>query len=85
MHEYREGGGGLPVFVDRQGRRRRWVTYWGLVVALLGVLYVGLLTASLAVEPVRPDQSEPANAPPADGGGPAGGEVRRPAEVDAPE
>ncbi|MBB5788324.1 hypothetical protein [Jiangella mangrovi] len=54
------------------------MTYWGLLVACLGLLYVALLTASLAAEPVRPDRSEPADVgPPADLGPPAG--------ADAPE
>lgn len=68
-----------PVFVDRRGRRRRWMTYWGLLVALLGVLYVALLMATLAAEPVRPDGAVPADQPP------AGDRAGRPAEADVPE
>jgi hypothetical protein len=75
MHEF---AGGTPVFVDRRGRRRRWMTYWGLLVACLGVLYVALLTASLAADPVRPDGGAPADAPPAQPASP-------PAEADVPE
>jgi hypothetical protein len=92
MHEFAEVGAvrpphenrpGSPVFVDRRGRRRRWVTYWGLLVALLGVLYVAVLMATLAAEPVRPDDAVPADAPPADG--PPAERDGRPAVADVPE
>ncbi|WP_198663341.1 hypothetical protein [Jiangella endophytica] len=87
MHEFAAAGPArppqddhprTPVFVDRRGRRRRWMTYWGLVVACLGLLYVALVTASLAAQPVRPEGNAPADAPPA-------ARVDRPAEVDVPE
>jgi hypothetical protein len=83
MHEF---AGGTPVFLDRRGRRRRWMTYWGLLVACLGVLYVALLTASLAADPVRPDGVPPADTPvDAPANAPPAGQVGPPAEADVPE
>lgn len=61
-----------PVFVDHRGRRRRWLAGYGLAVAVLCVLYVALLVAGLAADPVRPD------------GRPGGGIDGRSGSVEAP-
>ncbi len=72
MHDVHRAAG-TPVFLDQRGRRRRWLVGYGLAVAVLCILYVVLLVAGLAADPVRPGGAESVE-PPAE-------RAPRPAEV----